>query len=1315
VVPASNSTIGDTGTLTLELVNGQSAAKTVSVTDATSKTIGVASITAANAGAGIVTINVEGAAAQTVTLSTDQVTATNGFVINALTAPVSVTSGAGNDKITVVGAAGNTISTGAGNDTVVLSTVGNTTVDVGTGNDTVTGTTGNESIIVGSGDLGAADSFDLGSGTDTVTISGDGNVVTATNLKGVENLVLNGTKVTFASAAALATVKSISGSSTTSELTVDVAPGDTVDLTGISLTTIKQLTLNNTGGAGTVTVKAEAADLAALGAVLKSGVTSPTVNLETDVAGFKALTAADTAFTTGTKTVTDTAAAIIADKSNLTGATIVVSGTVTAADVLSLPAGSARTVSLSVSELLVAAQYPDQKAALTTADTKIKVVGDATVAQAQTLITNYTGQILAYTGAGSGITVSDTAANIAAGLAAGVPNEVSGYKIAAGSAAIAIGTAGLTNLAAQAAASKVISGTFSVEGTVADVVANVANNVVTKAASVTLNAGQKAQSVADALALKGLGTKLSGGYTFELDSQGMQTAGDSGLSALAGAASAKITTSTVVIDVSKLGIYQASNAAVKIDVLEDNPANLVAGGSAKLAAATVSIKVVGNVTVAQASALQSAVSALIAAGGTVATDGATAINAYRIADTKAAVVGASNAVLGAATKISVTGAMTLAEAKALYAAATASGTDALSAANLTYSVSDTAGNLAAGLTAADAATVGLVLAQAVSSGGSITANTAATVAQGATLAAAVPAIAFDVADSVANILGSDAVVDVGGGTLADMTKISVNSGDMTIAQVAALKAAAGAKFDNVYSIVDTAAAIVDTADVRAATSVTVNTAAAVADLADIKALNAARTTAGKSTMSYTLADSYANVVTGWAGNSTEIKAATSIKMSGAFSGPSAIDGNALADLTDKFGSTTPYALEVTDTSTNILGAGVLAGVLQDAKISKIIVSDAMLVANAKLVAQKAGSASAKTQYDLSDNIGNLTASADAATVLAARNLTATGNITVTQANSLEALTGAAGSVGYSVSDTYANLIANPAVTDKATSVTVSPLTALTVAEYANLMSVANATGSNSLVAMPISDTAAAVSGASASVLDSALTVTLTDVGYITLTSAQAKGLFNAGNYKLSLAPGVPLGGAAPAVNVKVTDTTANLIALKNGVDTDSTGVLGSAQSVKFEATDIASLTKADATTLVSIGAKLSASFNLSDTASNVATSAQLGAAKAVTVTGTSTAADATTILNGKAATAAATINVVDTAAALTGMSAANLAKLTAITADNNLGTPAVDGISASNLATLLANKGSVPLTANIADSATNIKAVAAGTLAAAVL
>jgi hypothetical protein len=272
VLPPANKVIGDAGTLKVELLNGNATAVTVPVSDATPTTYGLSDLLSQlDMLNPTISFNVTGTAPQTITLETDGFDGGGNFLyaVKSLTAPVTVVTGSGDDFISVQGSMGNTVSSGDGDDVITISGAGSTTINVGAGNDRVTAGAGKETVVVAAGELNADDSFDLGNGTDTVVVSGEGNVIGDNTLQGVENLVLDGTSVTFDSLAAFKTVATISGHPDSSDVTITMADGEELDLTAASLTGIRSLAIAGTAGES-VTIVADAASLSKLGAIIQA-------------------------------------------------------------------------------------------------------------------------------------------------------------------------------------------------------------------------------------------------------------------------------------------------------------------------------------------------------------------------------------------------------------------------------------------------------------------------------------------------------------------------------------------------------------------------------------------------------------------------------------------------------------------------------------------------------------------------------------------------------------------------------------------------------------------------------------------------------------------------------------------------------------------------------------------------------------------------------------------------------------------------------------------------------------------------------------
>jgi hypothetical protein len=1281
---SSNNTVADTGLLTIELLNGKAPAVTATVIDGTPTTYSAAAITAANASSGVLAINVSGTAAQAITLDTDQLTPSNGFVINSATAPVSVTSSGLNDKITLTGSGNNTINTGNGNDTVLLSGSGNNTVvvgagndtvtitgsgsnrvEVGSGNDTVTGGAGAETIVMGSGALTAADVIDGGDGIDTLIVSGDGNEINANNVKNIENLVLNGTQVAFSSDAVLESFGSVQGSSATSEITVTVASSAVVDLSKVDLVGIKSIKLDAAAAVTGVTVIASSTDLAAVGAFTR-GTNVGAVNLETDVAGYKLFSAAnDTAFTGGTKTVTGTAQELIANKSDLTGATLKVSGSTSLADISALAdAGvtAIKTVTLSVSELLTAATLPDQLAALTAANTLIQVTGTATVAQAAALNTSYGTQIAAYQSAATGnagIAISDTPSNVAAQLNGNPLNATGANAATVSSITLTSGSGVAVADGAKLAllASTKLSGSYTVTDSVANITTAITGSSLpaslSKAASVTLSTGNRtATTTADALELQILGSKLVGGYDYTRTD--ITTLNSDDLTAISGAAKASLAKTSGSFSVTEVNSILAQNSSATVNKIADTAQNLSLNAS-KLKAATSDIFVNTIATVEQANAFGASVAALAAKQGATI-DPQTGQNSYKISDTKAAVLATSAATtVKASDGVTVSDAMSLAEATQLQALTAASPTNGrLNSGELVYTVSDSASALATALSAT--VNTATVAALAGASANGVTATGTATVAEakvlGAQYSSAVQVDSYNISDTVAKLFttptGSTLSTDIDATSDAALAKATTLSvvGNVTVAQLAALKGVqnnANANiFDNKYAITDTAGALSAAAgnalaDLRAATSITVSNAATVAQLAGLKTLNDSRTTDATSLASFTLKDTISNVVgTSALGSGTAAvvafaKTASSITVTGNATSSDAdqITLDVLDNLATKAGGKA-YTVEVTDTANNV--EALSAGVLGSAVITKLVLNDSTLsVANAKDTIAKVGAAASKLSYNLVDSVDNLLATADASVVTSAVNLTANdAAISAANAAKLVALTGTSGTVTYSLNGTYADLVAQSAsIADGATAINVSN-TSLTVTQYTELLARAGQTTTvtTTVSAEVISGTAAEVSGASAAVLAHASSVTLTDNASLTLTAAQAKALVASGNagYDVTVTP------ASSTLQVKIVDTTANLIKAKSDSATDNAlaYVLG-AGSYKVVASDTATLSVANADILRSIS-DIEATYNLADASGNLVSSgtAVAAVAGASSITVTATAQDATEAAEAKA-------------------------------------------------------------------------------------
>ena len=282
------------------------------------------------AGSNAVTVTAGDAGTANVVLETDAVTSDGGFIVSG-NAKINLISGGASDDISIVGSGNNTISTGAGDDTVTLYTSGTNTVNVGTGSDYVVGGSGNDTVVFASGNFGSSDGVSLGAGMDTVIISGSGNVATSWNLVGADNVVLNGATLTIVgsdlTAYVTAGLAAITGQSGSNTLTVESPAGGSVDFGTLALNTLGTLRIDAVGGAGNVSLKLSADQIAGITSL--SAATGDTLTVNTSVAGFQAL---GTKAGSATVVLTDSLANLLAAGTAIQGLSATVTGTLTIAE-----------------------------------------------------------------------------------------------------------------------------------------------------------------------------------------------------------------------------------------------------------------------------------------------------------------------------------------------------------------------------------------------------------------------------------------------------------------------------------------------------------------------------------------------------------------------------------------------------------------------------------------------------------------------------------------------------------------------------------------------------------------------------------------------------------------------------------------------------------------------------------------------------------------------------------------------------------------------------------------------------------------------
>jgi len=242
-------------------------------------------------------------------------------------------------------------------------------------------------------------------------------------------------------------------------------------------------------------------------------------------------------------------------------------------------------------------------------------------------------------------------------------------------------------------------------------------------------------------------------------------------------------------------------------------------------------------------------------------------------------------------------------------------------------------------------------------------------------------------------------------------------------------------------------------------------------------------------------------------------------------------------------------------------------------------------------------------FTLSDTFTNLTAAANAAVVAAATNLTATGTMTVAQANTLRTAAAAPGEPTYSLSDTYANLATGGTTTTDAVNLTVT--NNVTAAQAVNVVNtLGGAAGAETYTIRDTASGVATVANTNGAVVSGATSVTVTSAA----TVAQAGFLSELSNLS---------GGYT------VSDTSANVVAALwtvNGANAADRATLLGATSITVtgnasvaEALGVAGAGRG----LYTLGAKVS--YAVQDTAAAIITglggidSAGLTAASAITL------------------------------------------------------------------------------------------------------
>ena len=861
----------------------------VAQVEQTSFTVTAADISNNNsiAGNNSIAVSVGASGDKTVTIQSDGVTSDGGFVISGSNANITVNAGSQGDAITVVSNGNNVVNagTGAGNDSVTVIGTGSNQINVGGGNDTVVGGSGNDTITFASGELKAGDSVDGGAGTDTVVLSGNGNVVGGAGavLTSVENLVLQGTKVTI-TGAAFAALESITGSATTSEVTVDVAAGDTLDLSDVALGSLKSITADDN-----VTIVLNGTQIAQVGSIATAA--GKNLTIVTDIAGLQALGSKAAAGTGGTLSiqVSDTAANIQANAALIasTGAVPVLNAPVTVSEALaSLAVASTVSYDLrdSAASLARAPLSVYNKALTITATTA------ATAAEATQINKAIDDSTFVYVASKVTVNVTDTASNLA-----------NYYVEQAAAMDFDVVTATTAATAAEAIAIKALNSAavYAIRDTAANLNTNRAASALDTATSITVS---DAADVAQVAAINTASdVDLSQGYalTDEYDTLIANTA-------IANKAGNMVVTDTNDADISvaeALIANNLTNSGTKSYVLNDSIGALLAANSATVAN-TSTVKVIdATITAAQASSLftKFGASKIVDADLVIAD---TAANLLTLSSAIMAETKANNGIV-----ITGTAKSSLAD---IIAIKTAAGYATARLDLSTVKISDTVANLTAAV--ADSTKLALlnaVIAANGANGGTVGLSDAATVAQAAAINTALAGElngAFALVDSSANLLAATAGEKLN--AVQDAASIAVTDAT-SMANINTIKTASGlaAGTTLTYSLSDAAATIItDTNSLRAgATSIAITDASVTGDQAV--------TLKGYTNFNgvYAINDSYDEIL-GAGKNvgltSAILNAATSVTITDSVSN---LQANSSAALTAIAASTTVDRLVISDT------------------------------------------------------------------------------------------------------------------------------------------------------------------------------------------------------------------------------------------------------------------------------------------------------------------------------------------------------------------------------------------------------------------
>ncbi|WP_183967040.1 Calx-beta domain-containing protein, partial [Quisquiliibacterium transsilvanicum] len=909
-----------------------------------------------------------------VVIASDVVTASQGFLVQG-GGSHDIVAGAQADAIRIDGSGRNSVDGGAGNDTLaggsgadslvggagddsLTGGAGNDTLVGGAGRDVEEGGAGDDTFIVGDGEF-AAGIIRGGDGTDTLIASGT-NDFSAGTLESIEVIELN--SVATFTVAQLAGVTAITGDGS-SEVTIR---DGAINLEAVSVTGVALLTV-----AANTTVTLSSANLAEIAAVANDGVNAVII---TDAAGYAEVISKG-GVNAGVQVV-DSLSNIQANLGNLAAAVSVSVGAVTVAEAAELiEAGLAGAVSYSLADtpanLALAALAVLQGAGGMVATAPASAVEAAGVEAAGAVMRG------ANPSATFSYSVEDTAVNLAS-VTGGLNSAASVTSTTVATAAQANAIQAAAAAAADAGAVVPVGGTvlsYSVEGSAAELTATLTAAARNAATGLTVTGAS-----ANVLQATTLDSATNVGATsYAVSGSFAEVTNPANAAGIAGANTVFVSDQLNAIQAAQ--VEQLTEGTARNYLIQDTIQVLLALDPVLASKAATVTPTGAPYTLSQVAGLVSKFgSAKVFNGSLVVVDSAANWGAVTAAQA-AEINGAASVVTG--------GVLDVNQASVLKAAFGVSPAPV-------YSITDTAAAISNAAVAVRDGAAALV------------ATTPATMAQALVLEGAAPAASYSITDTAVSIATSTAVNAAA--TRNGATDI-VATGQATVAQATTIDGAGNSGATS-YSITDSAAAIAAAIGagedvIDRATDVTATGAATVAQLTAIDAA----TNAGSTTVSaVNVTDDVAALNLGDAALVALLDQVASVTVRDSFGSLNAAAADAIRAYADTV---------VVEIAQDHLGAMAATADVFKQEVDLIVFTDDLSVADAADLAASV-EFGASALYSVSDTVTNLLASANAAFVNDAEDVTATDAVTVAQAVELIALSNA-GTLTYSIADTAANI------------------------------------------------------------------------------------------------------------------------------------------------------------------------------------------------------------------------------------------------------------------------------------------------------